>query len=271
MEGRLCLVGAGRMGAALLAGWIARGVAPQRLRVVEPDPKAAKATRTRFSVAVADEPEGFAWPEPPRAVIFAVKPQSLDEVAPRYRAFGPEGTVFLSIAAGRTIASLERHLGAESAVVRAMPNTPAAIGRGMTVACANARVDESQRALCRSLLQAVGEVEWVDEEALLDPVTAVSGSGPAYVFLFIECLAEAGAAAGLPAELSMRLARRTVSGSGELALASKAPVDRLRRDVTSPGGTTEAALSVLMGKEGLQSLLTRAVAAATRRSRELAR
>jgi pyrroline-5-carboxylate reductase len=154
--------------------------------------------------------------------------------------------------------------------VRAMPNTPAAIGRGIAVACANPRVAATQRALCTKLLGAVGEVAWVEDEALLDPVTAVSGSGPAYVFLLIECLAAAGVAAGLPGDLAMSLARATVSGSGELARLSSEDAAQLRRNVTSPGGTTEAALKILMAEDGMAGLMQRAIAAATARSRELA-
>jgi pyrroline-5-carboxylate reductase len=156
-------------------------------------------------------------------------------------------------------------------LVRAMPNTPAAVRRGVSVACANAATSARQKALCAELLAAVGSVLWVDDEALLDPVTAVSGSGPAYVFLLAECLARAGEDAGLPADLARRLARETVAGAGELLARSELSAETLRRKVTSPGGTTAAALSVLMAEEdGLRSLLGRAVAAATRRSRELA-
>jgi pyrroline-5-carboxylate reductase len=179
-------------------------------------------------------------------------------------------TVFLSIAAGRTIAYFERHLGAQAAIVRSMPNTPAAVGRGITVACSNRHVSAAQRELCDELLAAVGEVAWIADEGLLDAVTAVSGGGPAYVFLLIECLAEAGAAAGLPPDLAMRLARITVSGAGELARLSSEPASVLRQNVTSPAGTTLEALKILMAADGLQPLMTKAIAAATRRSRELA-
>jgi pyrroline-5-carboxylate reductase len=206
----------------------------------------------------------------PDVIVFAVKPQALDDIAPGYRPYAEAGAVALSIAAGKTIAVFERHLGGRAAIVRTMPNTPAAVGRGITVACANGHVTAAQRALCQALLEAVGEVAWVEDEALLDPVTAVSGSGPAYVFLLIECLAEAGIAAGLPADLAQRLARATVIGSGELARLSDETAAQLRKNVTSPGGTTAAALEVLMGERGLRELMTRAVAAATRRSRELA-
>ena len=179
-------------------------------------------------------------------------------------------TLFLSIVAGKTIGGIARHLGGEAAIIRCMPNTPAAIGRAITVACPNPCVATAQRALCEALLAAIGESAWVEDEALMDAVTAVSGSGPAYVFLLIEALAAAGARAGLPADLALRLARETVAGAGELArLSSEAPA-RLRENVTSPGGTTRAALDVLMAEPGLSELLDRAVAAATARSRELA-
>jgi pyrroline-5-carboxylate reductase len=206
----------------------------------------------------------------PAAVVLAVKPQSLPETLPAYRRFADGKTVFLSIAAGKTLRFFARGLGDAAATVRAMPNTPAAIGRGIAVACANPQVTPAQRTLCTRLLAAAGEVAWVDDEALIDPVTAVSGSGPAYVFLLIECLAAAGVSAGLPAELATMLARATVAGSGELARLSSGDAAQLRRNVTSPGGTTEAALKVLMGPGGLAPLMDKAIAAATARSRELA-
>jgi pyrroline-5-carboxylate reductase len=211
-------------------------------------------------------PVGFA----PEVIVLAVKPQSMDEAtAPLVRLARP-GSVVLSIAAGKTIAGFEARFGASAAIVRAMPNTPAAVGRGITVACANRNVAAPLRARCNDLLAAVGAVAWVEDEALLDPVTAVSGSGPAYVFLLIECLAEAGVAAGLAPELAAQLARATVCGAGELAYRSADPAATLRKNVTSPGGTTQAALEVLMAPDGLQALMTKAVAAANRRSRELA-
>jgi pyrroline-5-carboxylate reductase len=194
----------------------------------------------------------------------------MGDVARHYRRFATPETVFLSIAAGKTLAFFSRQLGAEAAIVRAMPNTPAAIGRGITVACPNPYASAVQIALCDRLLAAAGEVAWVDDEALIDAVTAVSGSGPAYVFLLIECLAKAGIAAGLPADLAVRLARATVAGSGELARLSSEPAEVLRQNVTSPGGTTRAALDVLMAADGLETLMRKAVAAAAARSRELA-
>ena len=264
------LVGCGKMGGALLAGWIDRGVAPAGITVVEPADEAAAAVRSAHGVTVVAGMEALDAGYRPDIVVFAVKPQGLGDIAVLYRPFAEAGAVALSIAAGKPIAFFEAALGAAAAIVRTMPNTPAAVRRGITAACANAHVTDTQRALCQELLEAVGEVVWVDDEALLDPVTAVSGSGPAYVFLLIECLAEAGVAAGLPADTAERLARATVIGSAELARQSPDPAAVLRRNVTSPGGTTEAALKVLMADDGLGPLMRRAIDAATRRSRELA-
>jgi pyrroline-5-carboxylate reductase len=260
----ILLVGCGKMGGALLAGWKKRRIAPS-IAVVEPGP-APMPKWVKHHATPATLPKRLA----PSAIVFAVKPQTLADIAPAYRRFATGDTVFLSIAAGKTLKFFARHLGDAAPVVRAMPNTPAAIGRGIAVACTNASVSAPQRALCDRLLGAVGEVAWVEDEGLLDPVTALSGSGPAYVFLLIECLAEAGVASGLPAALAMKLARATVAGSGELARLSTEDAAQLRRNVTSPGGTTEAALKILMGQDGLAPLLRRAIAAATERSRQLA-
>ena len=206
----------------------------------------------------------------PEVVVFAVKPQQMDDVALGYQKYVGAETAFLSIAAGKDIAYFQSKLGDGAAIVRAMPNTPAAIGQGITVCCSNAATSDDQRELCRSLLAATGEAVVVDDEGLIDAVTAVSGGGPAYVFLLIECLAAAGVAAGLPVDLSDRLALITVAGSGQLALASEEPPATLRENVTSPGGTTLEALKILMADDGLAPLMTRAIAAATERSRELA-
>jgi len=268
MATEILLVGCGKMGGALLGGWLAGDIAAADVTVV--DPFTGDAVRDRFGVAVVDDPGGLAGTLAPDVVVFAVKPQNMDEILPAYRRFVGPATFFLSIAAGRTIASFSRHLGEAAAIVRSMPNTPASVGRGITVACPNANVNDAQRALATDLLAAVGAVEWVEEEGLLDAVTAVSGSGPAYVFLLIECLARAGVEAGLTADMAERLARATVAGSGELARLSDETASVLRENVTSPGGTTAAALEILMAEPGLQALMTRAIAAATRRSRELA-
>jgi pyrroline-5-carboxylate reductase len=260
----ILLVGCGKMGGALLTGWRERAIARSYV-VVEPAlPEALGA-----NVTVHADPAALPGGLVPSAVVFAVKPQSLDGVAPHYRRFAGAAP-FLSICAGKTIGYFARQLGPAAAIVRAMPNTPAAIGRGIAVLCANSAVDPAARALCGELLAAVGEIAWVEDESLIDAVTALSGSGPAYVFLLIECMAAAGVEAGLPADLAMQLARATVAGSGELARRAPESARDLREAVTSPGGTTRAALDVLMAKDGLELLMKRAIAAATRRSRELA-
>jgi pyrroline-5-carboxylate reductase len=262
----LLLVGCGKMGSALLRAWLAQDLATRYL-VVEPGPT-ADAFAGRPEILHVPAPDRLPPEVSPDVIVLAVKPQLMAEVLPAYGRFAAR-TLFLSIAAGKTLGFFARSLGA-AAVVRAMPNTPAAIGRGIAVACANAAVTAEQRTLAERLLSAVGEVAWITDEALLDPVTAVSGSGPAYVFLLIECLAKAGMTAGLPEALAMQLARATVAGSGALAGLSAESASQLREAVTSPGGTTRAALDVLMAQDGLEPLLTRAVLAATRRSRELA-
>jgi pyrroline-5-carboxylate reductase len=268
MDQKLLLVGCGKMGGALLGGWLEGDVTPESVTIIEPFD--TQAVADRFGVTVVADITNLDGSFQPDVVIFAVKPQGMAEVVPAYGRFVRPSTVFLSIAAGRPISFFEENLGDQAAIVRSMPNTPAAVGRGITVACGNAHVTKDQQTICDRLLGAVGEVAWVDDENLLDPVTAVSGSGPAYVFLLIETLAEAGIAAGLAPELAEKLARATVTGSGELAYLSSEPAGTLRKNVTSPGGTTAAALDVLMAEDGLQPLMTRAVDAATKRSRELA-
>jgi pyrroline-5-carboxylate reductase len=265
-ERTLLLVGCGKMGSALLRGWIANHVAAQFL-VVEPEmpPELANAPGIVWHRTPEELPQNATL----EAAVFAVKPQVLDDVLPAYRRWTHGRTLFISIVAGKTIAGITRGLG-EVSLVRTMPNTPAAIGRGITVAFANQRVSVDQRRLCDELLAAVGESAWVEDETLLDAVTAVSGSGPAYVFLLIEALAQAAEALALPPTLGLRLARSTVAGAGELARLSSESPAQLRENVTSPGGTTRAALDVLMADDGLTPLIMRAVAAAARRSRDLA-
>ncbi len=268
IDGTLLLVGCGKMGSALLEGWLAEGVAAENVLVVEPalDPTRTAQVPGVTVVAAPDEiPSAFR----PSVVIFAVKPQSMAEVVPHYLGFKAPGTFFLSIAAGTRIDYFESVLGSDAAIVRVMPNTPAAVGRGMSVLTANANTDAAQRGLAARLLAAAGATAWLDDEGLMDAVTAVSGSGPAYVFLLIECLAEAGVAVGLPAELAAELALQTVAGSGELARQAEEAPGQLRVNVTSPGGTTAAALEVLMAEDGLAPLMRRAVEAATRRGQEL--
>jgi pyrroline-5-carboxylate reductase len=270
LDGPLLLVGAGKMGGALLSRLLAHGLDPRTVVVQDPEPTGEAANLLAESgidvLPVVDE-----LSMPPTVILLAVKPQVMETVLPQVaRVAGPD-TLYLSIAAGRRIAGLEAKLPAGASVVRAMPNTPAAIGRGVTVAIANAAVTPVQHALAERLLSAGGHVMWVEDEELLDPVTAVSGSGPAYVFLLVECLAEAGRAAGLDAELAERLARHTVIGSAALLEHSDLDAAVLRQNVTSPGGTTAAALEILGGPDGLKKLLEAAVAAATKRGRELAR
>jgi pyrroline-5-carboxylate reductase len=265
--GSLLLVGAGKMGSALLEGWLALGLDPKKIAVLEPQP--GKELTALAAGGLRLNPSADAVGDV-SAIVLAVKPQTAPAVMPALVPFVGASTVTLSIMAGPTLRFLEQALSARAAVVRAMPNTPAAIGRGITVAVANARVSAPQRELVHALLSAVGAVEWVEDEALMDAVTAVSGSGPAYVFLLAEAMAHAGTAAGLPADLAARLARATVAGAGELLHRSPLDAATLRQNVTSPGGTTAAALDVLMAQDSLAPLMTKAIAAATRRSRELA-
>ena len=255
------------MGGALLRGWLARGVDPKLVTAIDINPVGlddVKAKGVRIITKAADLPADLK----PALLLLAVKPQFMDDALPDYRKYA--GATYLSIAAGKTVAYFKDRLGAEAEIVRSMPNTPAAVGRGVSVIFRDPKVRPDRLDLCGALLSAVGSVEWVESEDLLNAVTALSGGGPAYVFLLIEALAEAGRAAGLPAEMAMRLARETVSGSGELARLSEESAAQLRQNVTSPKGTTLEALNVLMAADGLQPLMTKAIAAATRRSRELA-
>lgn len=269
LEGPLLLAGVGNMGSALLDGWLERELDPKRIIVQDPAPSLRVKERLD-ALGIVLQAEVRALPEPPAVLLLAVKPQVMDQVLPPLARLAGSRTLVLSIAAGWRIAGFEAHLNERTAVVRAMPNTPASVGRGITVAVGNPHVTAAQRQTCDGLLRAVGEVAWIDDEGLLDAVTAVSGSGPAYVFHLAECLAEAGIQAGLGPDLARQLARWTVAGAGELLHRSDLEAATLRRNVTSPGGTTAAALEVLMAEGGLAKLMTEAVAAATRRSRELA-
>jgi pyrroline-5-carboxylate reductase len=265
IPGALVLVGAGKMGGAMLDGWLGLKLPPRKVVVIEPKP--SKEIRALARRGVRINPKGKIGDV--AALVIAVKPQVAGEAVPNLSHLVGAKTVVVSIMAGKNLSFLERALP-RAAVVRAMPNTPAAIGRGITVAVPNARVGAAGRKLANELLAATGAVAWVDDEGLMDAVTAVSGSGPAYVFLLAEALARAGVAAGLPEPLARQLARATVAGSGELLHRSPLDPATLRANVTSPGGTTAAALDVLMAGDGLQPVLTRAVAAAARRGRELA-
>ncbi|PHR22721.1 MAG: pyrroline-5-carboxylate reductase [Hoeflea sp.] len=262
----LVLVGAGNMGGAMLNGWLDAGTDPAAILVIDPKPSDAMASRLAASGVRCESaaPEGMTA----GILMLAVKPQIMDAVVAGVKGLvGPE-TVSLSVAAGKTLAYFEQRLG--GAVVRTIPNTPAMVGRGITGAVANAAVSAEARDEIEKLLSVCGPVEWVEDEALIDAITAVSGSGPAYVFYLVECMAEAGRKCGLPADLAMRLARATVTGAGELMHRSPDAAATLRQNVTSPNGTTAAALSVLMAEDALQPLFDSALRAAADRSRELA-
>jgi pyrroline-5-carboxylate reductase len=239
----LILVGCGKMGSALLRGWLKQGIQPSEIAVVEPFEETASFVAKNFNVKIVSAPNLISSSKSSRTIIFAIKPQSINEIIPDYARLVDENTVFLSIVAGKTVDYFKNSLGAQASIVRAMPNTPAAVGRGITVTF----------------------------EGLMDAVTALSGSGPAYVFALTECMAEAGINAGLPEELAHQLARETVVGAGELLNQTSESVSELRINVTSPGGTTAEALEILLAKGGMKELLIRAVGAATRKSRELAK
>jgi len=266
IKGTIVLAGAGKMGGAMLSGWLAQGLDAKRVGVIEPHPSDEISALATKGIRLNPSPKDVGAVA---TLVVALKPQTFREASAMLKSFTGPSTLVVSIMAGTTIKSISEVCG--GSVVRAMPNTPAAIGRGITVAVAASNVSAAQRAVADALLRATGSVEWVDDENLMDAVTAVSGSGPAYIFLLAEELARAGVEAGLPAELATKLARETVAGSGELLHRSELASATLRQNVTSPGGTTAAALEVLMGSDGMQSLLTRAVAAATQRSKELAK
>jgi pyrroline-5-carboxylate reductase len=263
----LVLAGAGRMGGAMLSGWLRSGLNPKAVRIIDPmvPPESAAILAREEITADATAPHEVKA----RVLVIAVKPQIVGDTFDGLKPLIGPDTILLSIAAGTRISTLADGFGAAK-VIRTMPNTPAQIGRGVTAAVATPAIDEADKALAAALLSAMGKVAWVEDEALLDAVTAVSGSGPAYVFLLAEALAQAGVAAGLPQELAELLARETVAGSGELLHRSELTPAELRRNVTSPGGTTAAAMEVLMAEKGLAELMTRAVEAARRRSEELA-
>ena len=262
-ERGLVLLGCGKMGSAMLRGWLDRGLAQDRVWVIEPNP-------SDWLRGLEGVHLNAPLPADPAVVLVAVKPQMMGEALPSLSALGGGGTVFLSIAAGTPIARFEEAFGASTPIVRAMPNTPAAIGRGITAMVANAHVTAGRMDMAEELLSAIGQTVRLDDEGQMDAVTAVSGSGPAYVFHLIETLAAAGVAEGLPEALSMQLARATVAGAGALAEGADETPTQLRVNVTSPNGTTQAALEVLMDEAtGFPALLRRAVKAAADRSREL--
>lgn len=262
----ILLIGAGRMGSALLKGWIAKGIGP--VEIVEPHPSAALRNLAKASSIVLHA-DLAGVPARVRACVVALKPQLLRTEAAKLRGLAESGALMISIAAGTSIKTMTKAWGPKARIVRAMPNTPGSIGRGISALYASSKAMPDDHRLAESLLAALGETVWVKREALIDSATAVSGSGPAYVFYLVEALAEAASAQGLPREVAGKLARATVCGAGALLDTDPRPVADLRRDVTSPGGTTEAALEVLMGEDGLRALMARAVAAANKRAKEL--
>ncbi|MGQ4273312.1 pyrroline-5-carboxylate reductase [Terrihabitans sp. B22-R8] len=266
LPGPLLVIGAGKMAGALLEGWLRLGVDPTQVYAVDPSP----ADEVREALESAGVNLNASDVPQPAVVLLAVKPQMLEAVHATLSAHIGPGTLVVSVLAGKSLATLAQGLPAGTAIIRTMPNTPASVGRGITALVANAAVSADQRALGDALLQAVGEVVWLDDEGQIDAVTAISGCGPAYVFLLAECMAQAGVNAGLSEELAARLARATVTGAGELLHRSDLPPDVLRRNVTSPNGVTAEALAVLMGEGGFQPLLDEAVERAVVRSRELA-
>jgi pyrroline-5-carboxylate reductase len=263
----LALVGAGKMGGAMLRGWLAGGLAPEGVAILDPAPSADIVELAHARRLALRPPPGMR----PEVLVLAVKPQMLDQAAPAIAELAHEETLIVSIIAGKTIANLEARAPKARAFVRAMPNTPAAIGRGVTGAATNEFLNQRQKDVARTLLSAVGIFDWLPDESFIDAVTALSGSGPAYVFALVEAMAEAGVALGLPPDVAMRFARGTVEGAGEL-LAREPHVSaaQLRQNVTSPGGTTAAALTVLNGADGLVAVMGKAIAAAHRRAGELA-
>lgn len=267
----ILLLGCGKMGSAMLSGWLEQGLSADGVYIVDPylDP-----VRAAFSflpeTAFKDTLNALDHTIAPSFIIMAVKPQMMDEAAVALQSLNIENSVILSVAAGKTIHYFEDQLSKDQAIIRAMPNTPAAIGKGITVCCANNLVGQDQKDICSTLLETIGTVEWISDESLMDGVTALSGSGPAYVFYMVEAMAAAGVSIGLPAELSYKLARETVSGAGALLDVSDESATTLRENVTSPGGTTAAALDVLMSDDGIATLMRRAMQDAKARSKELA-
>ncbi len=264
---RILLVGAGKMGGAMLEGWLKDGLKPADVIVLDPYPSDRLKALAALGLRLNPPTDTISKVD---CILLAIKPQMLDAAGPVLAAVAGAETLLISVLAGKTIANLKARAPEARAVVRAMPNTPAAVGRGITACAASAELNEAQRAFTTRLLSAIGRVEWVADEGLIDAVTALSGSGPAYVFHMVEAMAEAGATAGLPPDLAMRLARATVEGAGELLFQdAETPAAVLRQNVTSPAGTTAAALEVLMAEDGLRPLMRQAVAAAKRRAGEL--
>jgi pyrroline-5-carboxylate reductase len=269
LNGTLVLAGAGKMGSAMLEGWLKAGANPKNIVAIDPKPPqdvvellVRHAIRHNPTISSITDAE---------VIVVAVKPQVTEDVLPNLVGLKSSRPLILSVAAGKTIATFAKHFGDDAAIIRTIPNTPAAIGRGITAMSANANVNQTQMTMAKALLDSTGEVVTVENESMIDLVTAVSGSGPAYVFYLTECLANAGVKIGLPPDLAMQLARATVSGSGELMRQSGIDAATLRQNVTSPNGTTYAALQVLMADDGMKPLFEKAIQAAADRSKELAR
>jgi pyrroline-5-carboxylate reductase len=268
LNGTLVLAGVGKMGGAMLEGWLKAGADPKKIVAIDPKPPqevldllARHNIRHNPPIASITDAE---------VIIVAVKPQVMEDVLPNLVSLKSSRPLILSVAAGKTIATFAKHFGSDAAIIRTMPNTPAAIGRGITAMAPNANVSKAQLELANALLSSTGEVVTVDNESMIDLVTAVSGSGPAYIFYLTECIAAAGEKIGLPPALAMQLARSTVAGSGELMRQSGIDAATLRQNVTSPNGTTYAALQVLMADDGMKPLFEKAITAAAKRSKELA-
>jgi len=270
MQKPLLLIGYGRMGSAMLKGWLDCGISADTITVVEPNNNAAKVIHNQLNVATVSSVDELLPSYNPATIVIAVKPQVMDKMLASYQRFVAPNTVFLSIAAGKTLAYFEKTLGLDAAIIRAMPNTPATVMRAVTVTTQNKNVTPQQRQNGKQLLEAIGDVFEIDDESQMDAVTALSGGGPAYVFLLVETLTKAGIKAGLPENLAADLARLTVSGSGEMLRQSDEHPSILRQNVTSPGGTTAEALAVLMADDGWQPLMNDAIKNAANRSRELA-
>ncbi len=267
MSPKLLLIGAGKMGGAMLEGWLGNGMRASQVTVLDPHPSPRMQELSGAGLRLSPALESIGAMD---VVILATKPQMLDSASAALATAVSADTLLISVLAGKTIANLRARAPGAQSIIRAMPNTPAAVGRGITGCAASPEVTADQKQFASHLLSAIGKVEWVETETLIDAVTALSGSGPAYVFHLVECMAAAGTKAGLPADLAMRLARATVEGAGELMFRDAASTAAtLRQNVTSPGGTTAAALEVLMAQDGMMPLLEKAVAAAKLRAEEL--
>lgn len=268
LKGTLVLAGCGKMGGAMLEGWLKAGADPKKIIAIDPQPP-NEVMDVLVQHRIKHNPDLSAVTDA-EVIVVAVKPQVMEDVLPNLVILKSSTPLILSVAAGKTIATFVKHFGADAAIIRTIPNTPAAIGRGITAMSANANVSEAQMKLANTLLSSTGEVVTVENESMIDLVTAVSGSGPAYVFYLTECLANAGEKIGLPASLAMQLARATVAGSGELMRQTGIDAVTLRQNVTSPNGTTYAALQILMADDGMKPLFEKAIKAAADRSKELA-